>query len=222
MLTPSDVALRLAARAWVEHPALPGRTNHLRAGVAVPLRFGPQGGVEAWCTLRPRGLRRHGGEISFPGGGPEAQDVDLEATARRELMEEVGVPAARALGRLSSVPVFTSEWRLEPFVLELADGDPRPDPVEVERVYALPLDPYLRGAPVEGLRVDRFGAEVVMPLFRVDGLVIFGATAIVLWELLEALCGARPPLEAGDLRWADVLADRAWVARDPGWAQRDR
>jgi 8-oxo-dGTP pyrophosphatase MutT (NUDIX family) len=222
MLTPADVALRLAARAWVEHPALPGRTNHLRAGVAVPLRFGPAGGVEAWCTLRPRGLRRHGGEISLPGGGPEPHDVDLEATARRELVEEVGVPAARLLGRLSSVPVFTSEWRLEPFVLELADGAPRPDPVEVERVYAVPLDPYLGGAPVEGLRVDRFGAEIVMPVFRVDGLVIFGATAIVLWELLEALQGERPRLEAGELRWEDVLADRAWVSRDPGWSQRDR
>jgi 8-oxo-dGTP pyrophosphatase MutT (NUDIX family) len=222
MLTPADVALRLAARAWVEHPALPGRTNHLRAGVAVPLRFGPQGGLDAWCTLRPRGLRRHGGEISLPGGGPEPQDADLEATARRELVEEVGVAAGRLLGRLSSVPVFTSEWRLEPFVLELADGPPRPDPVEVERVYAVSLDPYLRGQAIEGLRVDRFGAEVVMPLFRVDGLVIFGATAIVLWELLGALSDAPPRLEAGDLRWEDVLADRAWVARDPGWAQRER
>jgi 8-oxo-dGTP pyrophosphatase MutT (NUDIX family) len=222
MLTPADVALRLTAHAWVEHPALPGRSNHLRAGVAVPLCFGSSGTLDAWCTLRPRGMRRHGGEISFPGGGPEPHDTDLEATARRELTEEVGVSAGRMLGRLSSVPVYTSDWRLEPFVLEVPDEAPRPDPTEVERVYAIPLDPYLRGAPVEGLRVDRFGAEVVMPVFRVDGLVIFGATAIVLCELLAALCDEPPALEPGDLRWEAVLADRAWVARDPGWAQRER
>ena len=102
----------------------------MRAGVLVPLRW--RGGLSCTLTLRPGKLRRHGGEVSFPGGRREPEDVSLEATALREAREEIGLTSARVLGRLSSMPVYTSDFRLEPFVAEVpSDAVWTPDPVEV-------------------------------------------------------------------------------------------
>ena len=111
---PSLAAL-LAAHPRIDVPALPGRRNHLHAGVLVPLRF-VDGDLEVVLTERVATLRHHGGEVSFPGGKPDPEDRDLEHTALREAEEEIGLRGARVLGRLSSIPLYTSDFRLEPFV----------------------------------------------------------------------------------------------------------
>jgi 8-oxo-dGTP pyrophosphatase MutT (NUDIX family) len=212
MLGPDALAEALAARPWVDHPALPGRTNHLRAGVLVPLRFG-EGRVDAVATLRPDHLRRHAGEVSFPGGRPEDVDPDLTATALREAREELGLADARVLGRLSSMPVYTSDWRLEPFVAVIGDAPLAPDPGEVAEVLAVDLVDVLRRGVVEAIGARHEGATLLMPVFRPGGHVMFGATALVLWELVGVaaeVAGVEPPeLVPGDLTWERLMAHRA-------------
>ncbi len=90
------------------------------AAVLIPL-FRDSGGRWRLVVIRraPGGI--HGGQLAFPGGRREEEDVDLFATAVREAHEEVGLPPAnvRRLADLESVPTYGSRYRIHPFVGEV-------------------------------------------------------------------------------------------------------
>lgn len=195
-MTPTALAEALAARPTREHPPLPGRTNHLRAGVLVPVVWDPEPVVI--LALRAPGLRRHGGEVCFPGGAPDPQDADLWDTARREAREELALEARACLGRLASTPLYTSDWRLEPFVAEVAPGPLVPDGREVVRALRLPLRAALSARAIQAMPYELGGERLLSPFFFPEGQLLFGGTAHALFELLEVaapLLGlALPPL----------------------------
>jgi 8-oxo-dGTP pyrophosphatase MutT (NUDIX family) len=143
MTTPSadDYRHAMARHPRLELPALPGRRNHLRTGVLVPLVWRGDD-VDCVLTVRSRQLRTHGGEVSFPGGRPEG-DESLDATALREAREELGIAEAEILGELSSVPLYTSDFRLFPFVAAIADAPLTPSPDEVAEVLTVSLGELL-------------------------------------------------------------------------------
>lgn len=153
-------------------------------------------------TVRTQGLKHHGGQISLPGGGAMPSEVP-EQTALRETQEELGidVDSVRLLGRLSKSYLFVSDFEVTPCVGILGSRfDPQPDPAEVERVIRFPLDrlldptsyrrlPIHRGAAVAPSELppsDR-GVLMMAPALCLQGAVIWGATAIVLGELIELL-----------------------------------
>lgn len=191
-------------------PALPGRRNHLRAGILVPLRLGPT--PITVLTERTRHLTAHAGEVSFPGGRPEEGDDDLADTALREAREELDIREAEVLGRLSSIPLYTSDFRLEPYVAEIRDTELIPHPGEVERVIELSIRelldlPFIHGAPW-----TQEGQTTLSPIFEVpqqDGLLVYGGTAYVLLELLMVLAPLLdrtvPELRAGKHTWQRIL-----------------
>ena len=90
----------LSVREWEEWPALPGRTNHIRCGVVVPIRV-EAGRPVVFAGARSQNLGKHAGEVCFPGGRPEPGDADFWATAQREASEELGITGLIQLGRLS-------------------------------------------------------------------------------------------------------------------------
>lgn len=190
-----------------EAPALPGRTNHLRAGVLVPLRLGAT--PTTILTQRTSHLSHHAGEVCFPGGRPDPDDPSLEATALREAGEELAIRQARVLGRLSSIPLYTSDFRLEPYVAEVGDGGLHPNPGEVRRILEVPIAPLLDAPYLHGAPWVQDGQTVLSPLFEVDGALVYGGTAYVLYELLTVLAPLVdrpvPPLEAGKYTWPDIL-----------------
>ena len=103
-------------------------------------------------TLRPAHLRRHAGQVSFPGGVRDAADATLLHTALRELREELGVPAGsvEVLGMLDEIPT-TSEFRVVPYVGVLDPAVPlRPDAGEIAELLEIPARP----APESGRATD--------------------------------------------------------------------
>ena len=120
---------------------LPGREGEPRlAAVLVPLVNRPEG-LQLLLTQRSADLPDHPGQISFPGGRVEPEDVSLADAALRETTEEVGLPRERVsvLGQLSEYETVTGYritpvvgWVEPPFTLA-------PDPVEVADIFEVPL-----------------------------------------------------------------------------------
>ncbi|NLE47654.1 MAG: CoA pyrophosphatase [Sandaracinaceae bacterium] len=209
MLRLSPEALRaiLRERGGRFYPALPGRKNHLQAGVLVPLAFDDE--LRVFLTKRPSTMPRHAGEICFPGGRPSSDDPDIEATALREANEEIGVRSPSILGRLASTPLYTSDYRLEPFVAAVDPNEIEPDPHEVERLIEVSITRVLMGPYIEAIPFRLYGGVYMMPIFSVEGGVVYGGTAQLLYELLSyvALAVGRgvPPFRESEKQFSEIV-----------------
>ncbi|MCA9692820.1 MAG: CoA pyrophosphatase [Myxococcales bacterium] len=205
--TPDQVAAALAEHVRKDMAALPGRHNTLRAGILVPLVW--RGELECVLTERCAKLRHHGGEVSFPGGRPEPDDVDLAATAVRETHEEIGVADVRLLGELSSVPLYTSEFRLVPFVAALPDQPMRPAEGEVAAILRFSIRAELERGWSHGIPWEHGDARFVSPVYELEGRIVYGGTAEVLGELVRVLAPLygrpAPELRPGRYTWPEVL-----------------
>ncbi len=207
--TPDDLAAALARHPRLELDPLPGRTNHLATGVLVPLVFSPD--PRCIVTVRSAALRHHAGEVCFPGGRPDPSDRDLCATALREAREELGIERARVLGELSSMPLYTSDFRLHPFVAAVDDTPLRVSEREVAEVLYVPLRAELERAKVDAIPWSHEGQSGLSPAFAIGKYVMYGATAHSFYELLCVAAALFelpvPPLEPGRFRWSDLLPE---------------
>ncbi len=141
-------------------------------------------------TERRADLRRHAGEISFPGGRQDEADADLAATALREAQEEIALdPAAVELsGALPPASTFVTGYRIQPFVGLVghpAELNLEPNPAEVETVLTFSLELLRESYAMR--RLLRRGIPLHTPTFEVEGHLIWGATARILGDLLERL-----------------------------------
>lgn len=139
-------------------------------------------------TKRRSDLRKHAGEISFPGGRSDELDESLSATALREANEEIGLSpgAVEVVGALPPVGTFVTSYKIHPFVgligNELAHV---PNQAEVEEVLSFSFD-ELRGSYAMR-RLVRRGIPIHTPSYSVGDHLIWGATARILGDLLERL-----------------------------------
>jgi 8-oxo-dGTP pyrophosphatase MutT (NUDIX family) len=154
--------------------------------------FDEDGQAQVVLTRRSSGLRSHTHQVSFPGGRIDPGEEPFRA-ALREAHEEVGIePAAvELIGRLSSLSTVLNPAPITPYVGALP-GRPhlRPNPAEVERAFTVPLA-ELVDPEVFRVEVWRFpdGSEREMQFFELVGDTVWGATARMLFELLELVAG---------------------------------
>lgn len=204
-----DIRKSLQDHALVEMGALPGRTNHIRAAVLVPLVWRPE--LCALLTIRSDNLRIHPGDPCFPGGRTEEGDTSLLDTALREAREELDIIDPMVLGRLSSVPLYTSDHRIEPFVAALSREQVQPNPDEVKEVIYAPLLDLLDRDHLDAIPWRSGEQEALSPVFWLEEYLVYGATAHSLHELLEVVAAAEkrdmPPLRAGRFTWQDAMPD---------------
>ncbi|MGH2981934.1 MAG: NUDIX hydrolase [Solirubrobacterales bacterium] len=162
----------------------PGRTD---AAVLVPIYAWPHKPGLVF-TERRADLRRHAGEISFPGGRQDRPDEDLRLTALREAQEEIGLEPAQVelAGALPPIGTYVTSYKVHPFVGLIPEGLAlEPNPAEVETVLAFELEQLRDGYAMR--RLVRRGVPFRTPTFEVGRHLIWGATARILRELLERL-----------------------------------
>ncbi|HRV70662.1 MAG TPA: CoA pyrophosphatase [Thermovirgaceae bacterium] len=174
------------ARSWKEIPGNPEK----QSAVLVPVL------AEGECfslmlVERSKLLRRHPGQISFPGGARDEDDHGPVDTALREFEEETGISGSKVevIGNLTEEYAYSSDFILYPVVGFLGRSfsaeDIRPDPVEVERIFTVPLA-FFFGVP----KMEEFfrnGMTFGYPVYTFKGLRIWGATAWIIRRLVIAM-----------------------------------
>ena len=159
--------------------------GRIDAAVLVPL-FVSDGALHAVFTRRRDDLRRHAGEISFPGGRQDDDESDLRLTALREAEEEIGLPpdAVELIGALQPTPTIATSYAIYPFVGRIEPGHEwTPSAGEVAQILELSL-PDLR-AGYGRRRLLRRGVPFRTDVYCVGEHLIWGATARILGDLLD-------------------------------------
>jgi 8-oxo-dGTP pyrophosphatase MutT (NUDIX family) len=162
----------------------PQADEQVAAAVLVPL-YEDGGELRVVLTKRRADLRRHAGEISFPGGRRDPDDVSLSDTALREAEEEIGLPRADVtlVGALERTSTFVTNYAIHPFVGLLDGRRPwRASELEVDTV----LEPFLLEvrAGATRTRMERRGFTFETDAYVFDGELVWGATARILEDLL--------------------------------------
>jgi 8-oxo-dGTP pyrophosphatase MutT (NUDIX family) len=162
-----------------------------RAAVLLPL-FQKGDRYQVLFTKRTDRVKHHKGEISFPGGVVDEGDEDVEATASREIFEEIGLPRENMeiLGKLDDAITISSAYLITPIVAEIVY--PYPFSInedEIEELIEIPLEAFLEE--------DRWTEEIYangnkkIPSYRFEyeGRIIWGATARIMRQFLDILFG---------------------------------
>jgi len=151
---------------------------------------------EPWLvfTKRTHQVQHHKGEISFPGGARDDDDRDMERTAVRETVEELGIeePVINVVGRLDEIPTFVTGYNVTPFVAVVPETHTyRPSDVEIEEVIELPVA-ELASVGRRDVIVRR-GFPIETNVFETRGHFIWGLTGAILRQFLDEVW---PVLEA--------------------------
>lgn len=163
-----------------------------RASVLVPL-CRRQGRPAVLFTKRTETVGTHKGQVSFPGGRMDPEDVDEVACALRELQEELGIAPLEVLGVFHEVMSITAV-RVTPVIAWLGDVERLalvPAPAEIDAVFTLTLEEL---AHPDTREVRALGARQA-PFFTAGPHPVWGLTAFILDEIMrEALGIDLPPL----------------------------
>jgi 8-oxo-dGTP pyrophosphatase MutT (NUDIX family) len=160
-----------------------------RPAAVLVLLFPDEAG-EARLVLTERVDRggHHSGEVSFPGGRAEPEDSDLIATAMREAAEEVGLnpdqAGVRVLGQLPASWIPVSNFSVTP-VVAVAARRPTlvPQPSEVAAILEPRVASFLPDGELQWVERELGGWDLRYAAYPVDGLAVWGMTAMVLGRL---------------------------------------
>ena len=175
--------------AWSDDPDLLTQAELVPAAVLVAIVTGAAPGI--LLTKRNASLRRHAGQVSFPGGRIDPGDADAEAAALREAEEEIGLDPARVevLGRLSDYRTGTG-FRVTPVLGLVSPGfATRLSAAEVDAVFELPLSVLVDPAAPERREAEFGGRMRRYWVWPHEEHFIWGATAAILVHLARRLRG---------------------------------
>ncbi|SFW29541.1 NUDIX domain-containing protein [Cellulophaga fucicola] len=167
------------------------RKTAKKAGVMALFYPTEQNNTNLLLMLRKTYKGVHSNQIGFPGGKVEKEDKNLLDTALRETFEEVGVPQNRVevMGKLSSIYIPPSNFEVQPYV----GLYPNPAPFviqesEVEHLVEVSLLDFMDDSKISTQKLSTSYADNIdVPAFKLNGYVVWGATAMIMSELKELL-----------------------------------
>lgn len=163
---------------------------------AVLLPITDRSGPHILFTKRSERVAHHKGQISFPGGIVETWDGSRLETALRECWEEIGLPPelVEILGTLDDTETRATPFVITPFVgLVRGAVTWRPDGKEIEQVLEVPLAGLLNPACFRVELWERGGELHPVYFYEYEGEVIWGATARILKQFLDAVFPEEAP-----------------------------
>lgn len=169
------------------------RSDARRAGIMI--LFYPQHATFYMpLILRPVYSGVHSGQVAFPGGKMEETDRDIIETALRETHEEIGVVLddSQVIGQLTDIYIPPSNSLVTP-VVALIEEKPvyHIDPHEVVEVVDVSLDDLINPDNLKVVQINIPGRGVIeTPSYQINGHTIWGATAMMISELLALLNSA--------------------------------
>jgi len=173
-------------RRVIEHPPF----SH--AAVLVPL-FKKGDGCHLLFTKRSDQVKHHKGEISFPGGVVDEEDLELISTALREADEEIGLRKSdvQILGILDDI-VTVTEFIVTPIVGLFPYPYPfKVSEVEIAELIEVPLSSLLREKSFSEKEMIRGGQKEIVYAYQYEKHIIWGATARILKQFLDLILSAR-------------------------------
>ena len=138
-------------------------------------------------TLRSNKVGSHGGEVSFPGGMHEEDDISLEITALRESEEETGLnrDQVQIIGSTDTV-VSRYNVSVTPYVGIVPDDiSLNNDSDEIEACFRVPINYLLEDKRYRNDRIERNGESFFMPAYKFDSFIIWGLTAMMTVDFLN-------------------------------------
>lgn len=169
------------------------KQNPRIASVLILLYENQAGDIEFPIMLRRSYEGVHSNQYSLPGGSFEPEDINLQYTALRETMEELGLEEENIeiIKQLSELYIPPSDFLVYPFI-GIHYGTPEffPDETEVAEIIPIDLEAFLNAEPVT-FEKSFSGNMVEIPGYEIgEEEYIWGATAMILSEfssLLEKL-----------------------------------
>jgi len=138
-------------------------------------------------TEKPKHMKFHAGEISFPGGKLDNNDSDLLETALRETSEEIGLTITRdqVIGQLEPVITLNSGFLILPFVSVIDKIPTLAANAEVEKIFHITLEPFLKTMANDPDPSHNIIQE--MYTFEYQNQTVWGASARILKQLQNQL-----------------------------------
>ncbi len=132
----------------------------------------------------------HSGQVSFPGGKFDENESDPIHVALREMEEEVGIKAAQVkiIGKLSPLYIPVSKMHVQPVIAWVHDTKWLVNTYEVAQLLEVPIHHFFQTNVIKKKSMEFSpGIPVEVPYFDIQGHVVWGATAMIISELLSVL-----------------------------------
>ncbi len=166
-------------------------TTSKKAGVLALLYPDINQNLELIFIKRPsiNSLDKHSGQLSFPGGQSEKNDLHLTDTALRETEEEIGIDKTNilVLGQLSPIYVFVSNFLVFPTVGYI-DYQPqfKLQTFEVDYIITESINRLKQTSTIKNTELNIRGNILKnVPYYDLNGEILWGATAMITSELLH-------------------------------------
>jgi 8-oxo-dGTP pyrophosphatase MutT (NUDIX family) len=182
-----------------------------RAAVLIPIVAEPEPSLI--LTLRASHMDSHAGEVAWPGGKQDPEDVSLQATALRETHEEIGLHPEH-VNVVAELRPFISKFGLlvTPFVgLIEAPRELKANPHEIDSIFHVPLS-WLEDDPrTQTDIISRHGETMKVPVYEYEGFRIWGLTSMILWEFMREVMEVSLEKESCDKLLKNAAKD--WETR---------